>query len=101
VSIFIRRNTPMAEAGDAPNTDWKKRESLPSALIQIVLVGALLAAAVWFVIGRGNRRKEVADKLRETRLVAIKDNPADLHKAIGMAEDILKIDATSPEVLSM
>lgn len=90
----------MAAADANNNSDWKKRESLPSALIQIVLVGALLAAAVWFVIGRGNRKKEVADKLKEAKIVAIKDNPADTKKAIGMAEEILKLDATSPEVLA-
>src|SRR5687767_9181136 len=87
-------------AADNTTSDWKKRESLPSALIQIVLVGALLAAAVWFVIGRGTRKKEVADKLKEAKIVAIKDNPNDLTKAIGMAEEILQIDATSPEVLA-
>src|SRR6476469_8883691 len=87
-------------AADANNSDWKKRESLPSALIQIVLVGALLAAAVWFVIGRGNRKKEVADKLKEAKIVAIKDNPADIKKAIGLAEEILKIDGSAPEVLA-
>src|SRR3954469_3513859 len=87
-------------AADANNSDWKKRESLPSALIQIILVGALLAAAVWFVIGRGNRKKEVADRLKEAKMVAIKDNPSDLKKAIGMGEDILKLDATAPEVLA-
>lgn len=87
-------------AADAPNSDWKKRESLPSALIQIVLVGALLAGAVWFVVGRGNRKKEVGDKLKEAKIVAIKDNPADLRKAIGLAEDVLKIDGSAPEVLA-
>ncbi len=87
-------------AADAKNTDWKKRESLPSALIQIVLVGALLAAAVWFVVGRGNRKKEIADRLKEAKLVAIKDNPADLTKAIKMADEILALDTTAPEVLA-
>jgi tetratricopeptide (TPR) repeat protein len=85
---------------EANNSDWKKRESLPSALIQIILVGALLAAAVWFVVGKGNRKKEVADRLKEAKMVAIKDNPADLKKAIGMAEEILKVDPTAPEVLA-
>lgn len=87
-------------AADAPNSDWKKRESLPSALIQIILVGALLAAAVWFIVGRGNRKKEVADKLKEAKIVAIKDNPADIKKAIAAAEEILKIDSGSAEVLA-
>src|SRR5689334_1772443 len=87
-------------AADANNSDWKKRESLPSALIQIVLVGALLAAAVWFVVGRGNRKKEVADRLKDAKMVAIKDNPNDLTKAAAQAEEILKLDATSPEVLA-
>ena len=87
-------------AADAKNSDWKKRESLPSALIQIVLVGALLAAAVWFVVGRGTRKKEVADKLKEAKIVAIKDNPADIKKAIGLAEEILKLDSGAPEVLA-
>src|SRR5207253_1209818 len=87
-------------AADANNSDWKKRESLLSAMIQIILVGALLAAAVWFVVGRGNRKKEVADRLKEAKMVAIKDNPNDLKKAIGMAEEILKVDPTAPEVLA-
>lgn len=90
----------MADRADANNSDWKKRESLPSALIQIVIVGALLAAAVWFVVGRGNRKKEIGDRLKEAKIVAIKDNPADLKKAIGMAEEILQLDSTAPEVLA-
>ncbi|MBL8956450.1 MAG: cellulose synthase, partial [Myxococcaceae bacterium] len=87
-------------AADAKNSDWKKRESLPSALIQIILVGALLAAAVWFVVGRGNRKKEVAERLKEAKLIAVKDNPADLNKAIKAAEEVLALDATAPEVLA-
>jgi len=87
-------------AADANNSDWKKRESLPSALIQIVLVGALLAAAVWFVVGRGNRKKEIADRLKEAKIIAIKDNPADIVKAIKAAEEILALDTQSPEVLA-
>lgn len=86
-------------AGEKTN-DWKKRESLPSALIQIVLVGALLAAAVWFVWSRGTRRKDVSEKLTAARLVAIKDNPADLKKALGMLDEILKSDSDSPDVLA-
>jgi tetratricopeptide (TPR) repeat protein len=85
----------------ADNTnDWKKRESLPSALIQIVLVGALLAAAVWFVYSRGTKRKDTNEKLGAARLVAIKDNPNDLKKAVGMMDEILKSDSDSPDVLA-
>jgi tetratricopeptide (TPR) repeat protein len=81
-------------------TEWKKRESLPSALIQIVLVGAVLAAAVFFVYSRATKKKDVAEKLNAARLVAIKDNPNDLKKALGMMDDILKNDENAPDVLA-
>ncbi len=97
---LVEKEFPMA-AADANNPDWKKRESLPSALIQILLVGALLAAAVWFVYSRGTKKKDVSERLGAAlRLVEIKDNPADLKKALSMMDEILKSDSDSPDVLA-
>lgn len=84
----------------APPNDWKKKETLSGALIQILIVGAVLAAAVFFVYSRGNKKKEVSERLKEARIVAIKGNPADLKKAAAALEEIFAIDSSAPEALA-
>ncbi len=87
----------MATEG-SEETNWKKRESLGSALVQIVLVGALLAGVVYFVVNRGNVKKEVADLLKDARAEAVKGNLSNIKKAIGIAEEALAKDDASADV---
>lgn len=88
---------------DSPkrNSDWKKRESFSSAMIQIVVVGAVLAVAAYFFYARSTRRKEVSEKLREAKMVALRDNPADLASASKQLEEIFAIDADAKDALAL
>ena len=81
----------------AKSTDWKKRESFGSAMAQVGVVGLVLAAGVFFFYQRNATRKEVSEKLREARLTAIRNNPADLNKALAQLEEVFKLDKESPE----
>ncbi len=87
----------MASEGSEP-TNWKKRESLGSALVQIFIVGALLSAAVYFVVNKGNTKKEIAELLKDARAEAVKGNLANVKKAISTASEALEKDANSPDV---
>ncbi len=93
----------MAAADNAnPNKrDWKKRESFTSALVQIFVVAAILAGAVYFVYQRGSKRKETAERLKEARAQAIRDNPKDLEKALSELDALLQIDPTAPDGLAL
>ncbi|MBX5482529.1 MAG: tetratricopeptide repeat protein [Myxococcaceae bacterium] len=82
------------------NSDWKKRESLGSALLQIVVVGVVLAVAVYFFYARTTRRKEIADKLKEARTVALRGNPGDLAKATKQLEEIFALDSSAKDALA-
>ena len=73
----------MAVADPTTKRDWKKRESFSSALVQVVVVAAILAGAVYFIYQRGTRRREVADRLKAARVASLRDNPADLEKALA------------------
>ena len=76
--------------------DWKKRESLPSAMIQVAVTTVVLAGGVLFYVQRGQHKKEVADRLKEAKASALKDNPADLQKALAGAQAILENEPNSP-----
>ncbi len=84
----------MASEG-SENTNWKKRESFGSALVQIVIVGALLATAVFFMYRRGSNRKEVAELMTQARQTAVKGNLADVKKAISTVEEALEKDSSA------
>ncbi len=87
----------MAVAQDELRKDWKKRESFSSAMIQVLVVGALLAGAVYFVYQRGATRKETADRMKEARALALRDNPKDIESALAELEALFKVDADSPD----
>ena len=87
----------MAAAEGNLKGDWKKRESFGSAMAQIGVVALVLAAGVWFFYQRNTTKKDVSDKLREARLTAIRNNPADLNKALTQLDEVFKLDANSPE----
>lgn len=79
------------------NTGWKKRESFSQALVQIVVVGAILGGAVFFFYKRADTRKRVDELVKEARVTAIKSNPADLKKALGVVEQALDVDSSSAD----
>ena len=81
-------------------SDWKKKESFGSALVQIALVAAVLGGGVYFFYQRGTVKKEVGEKMTAARLIAIRNNPADLYAALKQADEILAIDASSADGLS-
>jgi tetratricopeptide (TPR) repeat protein len=81
----------------AKSTDWKKRESFGSALLQIVVVGALLTGAVFLVYKRGSTKKDIAELMKDARATALKGNVADIKKAITIAEEALGKDSGAPD----
>jgi tetratricopeptide (TPR) repeat protein len=90
----------MAAAEQPKNDDWKKKESFGSALVQVAVVALLLVGAVFFFYQRNVTKKNVAEKYKEARAIALRDNPADLAKALGLYEESLKFDSSNPEVLA-
>ncbi|MEW5741061.1 MAG: tetratricopeptide repeat protein [Myxococcota bacterium] len=80
--------------------EWKKRESFGSALVQILIVGAILTGAVFLVYKRGTNKKEIAELMKEARVAAMKGNAADLKKALEVTEKALAKDAASPDALA-
>jgi tetratricopeptide (TPR) repeat protein len=81
--------------------DWKARESLPRALLQILVVAAVLAGAVYLFVQRGERRKEIVDRLKEARLLALRDNPRDLERASQELAAIFAIDKNARDALAL
>src|SRR5688572_29567335 len=71
------------------NKDWKKRESFGSAITQVIVVGLLLAGAVFWLYQRGAKQKETAETLAAVRTEALKDNPTNLEKALGLVQKLV------------
>lgn len=90
----------VAENNNAPR-DWKKRESFASAMVQVLIVAVLLAGAVFFFQQRGARKKEIADRMKEARTLAMRDNPRDLDKAFEELEAIFALDSDSSEAVAL
>jgi len=80
--------------------DWKKRESFGSALVQILIVAALLTGAVFLVYKRGTNKKEISELMREARAAAMKGNAADLRQALKITDQALERDSGSPDALA-
>lgn len=88
-------------AADSAKTDWKKRESLSSALVQLAVVGVILALAVVLIYRRGTAKKELAERVRHARVTAMRGNLADLRKGLQLAEEVLTHDASHGEALAL
>jgi tetratricopeptide (TPR) repeat protein len=88
-------------AASDTSTDWKKKESFGSAFLQIALVGALLGGGFYWFHTRQTTRKDVTEKFKDAQSTAIRNNPADLNKTLGILDEILKLDPSSGEALSM
>jgi tetratricopeptide (TPR) repeat protein len=83
----------MGDGGNVGQRDWKRRESLASALIQVALVAVLLGAAVAFVVHRGRVRQETDTRLKTAQGLAQRGNPADLEKALKELDALFALDA--------
>jgi tetratricopeptide (TPR) repeat protein len=90
----------VAENNNAPR-DWKKRESFASAMVQILIVALLLSGAVYFFYQRATTKKEIADRMKEAKALAMRDNPRDLAKAFLELEEIFKLDPNAKEALAL
>lgn len=77
--------------------DWKRRESLGSALAQLALAAVLLSAGVYGVYRHGHTREEVSQALREARGLALRGNPADLRAALRAVDRALALDPDGAE----
>jgi tetratricopeptide (TPR) repeat protein len=82
-----------AVGGSGGQRDWKRRESLASALVQVALVAILLGAAVAFVVHRGRVRQETDTRLKAAQGLAQRGNPADLARALKELDALFSIDA--------
>lgn len=80
--------------------EWKKRESFGSALIQILIVGAILTGAVFLVYKRGATKKELNELMKDARAASMKGNSGDLHKALKISDEALERDGNSPDALA-
>src|SRR5262245_50629282 len=83
----------MADGGSGVHRDWKRRESLASALMQVALVAVLLGAAVAFVVHRGRVRQETDNRLKAAQALAQRGNPADLEQALKELDVLFTVDA--------
>ncbi|WP_224246004.1 tetratricopeptide repeat protein [Hyalangium gracile] len=82
----------MADGGSVGQRDWKRRESLASALVQVALVAVLLGAAVAYVVHRGRVRQETDTRLKAAQGLAQRGNPADLQKALQELDALFAVD---------
>ncbi|MFE8596851.1 tetratricopeptide repeat protein [Archangium violaceum] len=81
--------------------DGQRRESLPSALIQIGVVAVLLAGAVTYVVHRGQVRQQVDARMKAARTQAQRDNPADLRKALAELDALFQVDADAKDARAL
>jgi tetratricopeptide (TPR) repeat protein len=82
----------MADGGSVGQRDWKQRESLTSALLQMALVAILLGAAVTFFVHRGQVRQQTNERLKAAQARALLGNPADLSQALQELEALFALD---------
>ncbi|QRK04662.1 tetratricopeptide repeat protein [Archangium violaceum] len=93
----------MAATNGSPGgaRDWRRRERLPSALVQVGLVAVLLAGAVTYVVHRGSVRQQVQARMKAARTLAQRDNPADLRKALAELEALFQVDSDARDAQAL
>ena len=91
----------MAAPDSTTPGEWKKRETLPSALVQIAAVAVILALAVFLVYRRGTTTKELSELMTEARSTALRGNPADLKKALKVVDQALEKDSSHADAFAM
>lgn len=89
-----------ADQNAAGESDWRKKESFGKALLQVAIIGVVLIAAVFVYVRGRNTKRDVLDKLKEARTVAMKGNPTDLEAALKLADAALAIDANAADALA-
>jgi tetratricopeptide (TPR) repeat protein len=87
----------MATPDNGNEIQWKKRETLGSAMVQIIIVGVVLALTVFFVYRRGSTKRDLADLMTQARQTTVRGNLADVKKAIGLAEEALALDSSATD----
>jgi tetratricopeptide (TPR) repeat protein len=81
--------------------DWRRRESLTSALVQVGVVAVLLAGAVTYVVHRGSVKQQTDARMKAARTAAQRDNPADLRKALAELEALFQLDADARDAQAL
>lgn len=90
-----------ADTANPVQKDWRKKESFVSALVQVLIVGVVLAAAVAFYVQQGITRKAVADKLKEAKETALRGNPKELRAALATLDEIFLLDDGAGDALAV
>ncbi|MFP2931829.1 cellulose synthase, partial [Pyxidicoccus sp. 3LG] len=81
--------------------DWKRRESLTSALVQVGLVAVLLVGAVAWFVHRGGVRKQTEEHMRAARAAITRGNPADLTQAMKELEAVFQLNDKSRDAQAL
>lgn len=84
-----------ADGGNDGPRDWKRRESLGSALTQVGVVAVLLAAALYFHVQRGRVKEELDTRMKSARTLAQRGNPEDLQAALKELDGVFALDANA------
>ncbi|MEN9797258.1 MAG: hypothetical protein RL653_954 [Pseudomonadota bacterium] len=91
----------MAAAPDLSYRPWKKRESFGSAMTQIGITAVLLTGIVYAIYARAEKKRQIAERMKEARAVAVRDNAKDYQKALGLVDEVLAMDSSAPDALAL
>lgn len=83
------------DGGNGEPRDWKRRESLGSALAQVGGVAVLLAVAVFIYVQRSRVKEELDTRMKTARSLAQRGNPEDLQAALRELDGIFALDANA------
>lgn len=90
-----------AEKDTVAEGDWRKRESFTSAMVQILVVGLVLAGGVYYWYQRGVQRKEERERVVNAKTFAIRDNPSDLNRALKELEPLIQPGSKAKDALAL
>jgi tetratricopeptide (TPR) repeat protein len=79
----------------------RRRESLPSTLLQVGAVALLLAGGVAYGVHRGAVRQQVDARMKAARTLALRDNPADLRQALTELGALFQLDADARDAQAL
>ena len=93
----------MATSSGSPGgrRDWRKRESLTSALVQVGGVAVLLAGGVTYLVHRGAVERQLETRMKAARTASQRDNPADLRQALTELDALLSQDADARDAQAL